>query len=106
MTIDRRQFIQAGTGTLAGLALWGCQGAAPEAPAIVFRNGVVLPVDDQFSQHSALAIRGNQIIAVGSNDAVMAAAGANPTIVELNGRRHDHVVATNRYDLIAANGQR
>ena len=56
------------------------------AGAVVFRNGVVLPVDSAFSQHSALAIRGNEIIAVGDEDAVMAAAGEGPSIVDLNGR--------------------
>jgi predicted amidohydrolase YtcJ len=89
--VDRRQFIQAGTGAVAGLSLWGCRGEAPPGPAVdsntlVFRNGIVLPVDAGFSQHQALAIRGNQVLAVGSDDAVMAAAGANPRIVDLDGR--------------------
>jgi predicted amidohydrolase YtcJ len=89
--MDRRRFIQAGTGAMAGLSLWGCQGESQPGPAVasdtfVFRNGIVLPVDAGFSQHQALAIRGNQVLAVGSNDAVMAAAGANPRIIELDGR--------------------
>jgi predicted amidohydrolase YtcJ len=93
MSINRRKFIERSAGALAGVTLWGCQGESGSpgggtqaGPATVFRNGVVLPVDATFSQHGALAIRGNEILAVGSNDAVMAAAGPNPAIVDLNGR--------------------
>ena len=92
MSINRRKFIEGGAGAMAGMTLWGCQGepaspgAAQSSSTTVFRNGVVLPVDEAFSEYEALAIRGNEILAVGSNDAVMAAAGPSPTIVELNGR--------------------
>ncbi len=93
MPANRRQFIEAGAGALAGMSLWGCEGesqsttgAAQTADTVLFRNGVVLPVDAGFSQHAALAIRGNEIVAVGSNEEMMAAAGANPVVVELNGR--------------------
>ena len=93
MSINRRKFIEGSAGALAGATLWGCQGESGSpgggmeaGAATVFRNGVVLPVDAVFSQHEALAIRGNEILAVGSNDDVMAAAGPNPAIVDLNGR--------------------
>jgi predicted amidohydrolase YtcJ len=68
----------------------GCQQqsstSADPTGSLVFRNGIVLPVDAGFSQHSALAIRGNKILAVGSEEAVIAAAGAGPTVVDLGGR--------------------
>jgi predicted amidohydrolase YtcJ len=58
-----------------------------DGPAItVFRNGIVLPVDAAFSEHAALAVRGNRILAAGTADEVMAVAGANPRIVDLGGR--------------------
>jgi len=67
----------------------------------VFTGGTVLTVDRRFSQAEAIAIRGNQIIAVGNNAAVRADAGAEAKVVDLRGRvmlpgfvePHAHVVA-------------
>jgi predicted amidohydrolase YtcJ len=97
MAINRRQVIRAGTGLFAGLTLSGCgndiqreQAAAISenagAGTIVFRNGTVLPVDQGFSEHAALAIRGNRILAIGSEADVVAAAGADARSVDLQGR--------------------
>ena len=95
---NRRRFVQAGTTAMVGVSMWGCgRETQPTAGAgdtsatfsdggTVFRNGIVLPVDAAFSEHTALAIRGNQIVAVGNEDAVMGAVGANPRIVDLEGR--------------------
>jgi predicted amidohydrolase YtcJ len=52
----------------------------------VFENGVVLPVDPGFSEQEALAIAGSRILAVGSREAVRAAAGRGANIVDLGGR--------------------
>ena len=41
----------------------------------VFVNGTILPVDTTFSERAALAIAGNKVLAVGSRDDVIAAAG-------------------------------
>jgi len=89
MTMNRRHFIQASAGALAGLWLPACQrqsGGDSGAETIVFRNGVVLPVDAGFSQHTALAIRGNCVLAVGSNESVMSAAGKGARVIDLAGR--------------------
>ncbi|UCH74279.1 MAG: amidohydrolase family protein [Rhodospirillales bacterium] len=89
MTYDRRAFIRHGAGALAGLWLAGSGRAFAQqagAETIVFRNGVVLPVDAGFSQHAALAIRGNRVLAVGSNEAVVNAAGRGARIIDLEGR--------------------
>lgn len=97
MPMDRRRFLTTSSATLASLALWGCrdeaqpagEGGASSAAAAdttVFRGGVVLPVDAPFSEHTALAIRGNRVLAVGGDDAVLAAAGRGARIVELDGR--------------------
>jgi predicted amidohydrolase YtcJ len=89
MTINRRRFIHAGAGALAGLAVARCGGdSGPVATSdtIVFRNGIVLPVDAAFSEHSALAIQGNKILAVGGDDSVMSAAGRGARVIDLDGR--------------------
>ena len=91
MTMNRRRFIQAGAGALAGLWLPGCNKSEPGKTAsteetVVFRNGVVLPLDEGFSEHTALAIRGNKVLAVGSNEAVVSAAGSGAKIIDLAGR--------------------
>lgn len=88
MRPNRRQFIQTGSAALAGLTLTRCTGSdeAGAAQTIVFKHGVVLPVDEPFSEHSALAIRGNRVVAVGSDDTVAEAAGAGATVIDLEGR--------------------
>jgi predicted amidohydrolase YtcJ len=102
MTINRRRFIYTSAGALAGLSLLGCRGknggadeqgtvqsavqSAVQNDAIVFRNGIVLPVDEKFSEYAALAIRGNKILAVGSNDDVVSAAGRGARVIDLDGR--------------------
>jgi predicted amidohydrolase YtcJ len=52
----------------------------------VFKNGNILPVDPLFSEFPAMAIRGNEVVAVGSEDVVTAAAGEGAEIIDLNGR--------------------
>ena len=70
-------------------ALAGCgskQAPSAGGAVTVFENGTVLPVDPVFSAHEALAISGNKVLAIGSRDAVRAAAGKNARIVDLAGR--------------------
>ena len=52
----------------------------------VFLNGKVLTVDQSFSIAEAMAVKGERIIAVGSNDAVRAKAGASTRVIDLNGK--------------------
>lgn len=93
MSLSRRQFIYTGSGIVSGMALWGC-GRDPEslrqtgsaAETLVFRNGVVLPVDAAFSVHSALAIRGGRVLAVGNDADVLSLAGQGATQIDLAGR--------------------
>lgn len=87
-SLNRRQFVY-GAGAVLGSTLLGCgrqPGPADGASATVFVNGTVLPVDAAFSAHEALAISGNKILAVGSRDAVLAAAGRGAQTVDLAGR--------------------
>ncbi len=53
---------------------------------VVLHNGKILTVDKDFSIAQAIAIRGNQIAAVGSNQQVMALAGPNTRVLDLKGK--------------------
>ncbi len=86
--VSRRQFVY-GAGAVLGSTLVGCgrqEGSGAESATTVFLNGTVLPVDAPFSEREALAISGNRILAVGSRDEVLAAAGRGATTVDLAGR--------------------
>lgn len=89
--ITRRRLLQLAGGTLASSILWGCQdkssGSSKQSRKIfVFHNGIVLPVDDKFSEHQAFAIQDNKILAVGSNEAMLSVAGSNSEAHDLKGR--------------------
>lgn len=53
---------------------------------LVLHNGKIVTVDDRFTIAQAIAIKGERIIAVGANDAVLKAAGNAAKRVDLNGR--------------------
>ncbi len=86
--LNRRQFVY-GAGAVLGATLIGCGRPgeqAADSAVTVFVNGTVLPVDAAFSQHDALAISGNRILAVGSRDEVLAIAGRGARTIDLAGR--------------------
>ncbi|MEM6620835.1 MAG: amidohydrolase [Pseudomonadota bacterium] len=99
----RRDFLKAGLASagLAVLPATSAQGQDQPTTTTLFRGGKVLTVDAAFSVAAAIAIRGQRILAVGTEDEVRAAAGADARIVELNGKTvlpgfidaHTHVVA-------------
>lgn len=106
-SVSRRGFLKTGVAT-ASLAtlLPGCSpteeaSSEQDQATTVFTGGTVLTVDDDFSEAEAIAIRGNRILAVGSDAAVLEAAGDDATIVDLRGKTilpgfidpHSHVVA-------------
>jgi predicted amidohydrolase YtcJ len=109
--LDRRTFLKgslvaAGTAVLLpGLA--GCA-QTKKGATTVFTGGTVLTVDSNFSQAEAIAIRGNKILAVGTDAEVRAAAGENAKIVNLKGKTvlpgfvdpHTHVVAGSVVDSV------
>jgi predicted amidohydrolase YtcJ len=109
-TSNRRQFLKSGVALVGvtGLLPWlaGAQ-AVGEIP-IVFTGGTILTVDSEFSEAEAIAIRGNKILAVGTNAEVRAAAGENANFVELDGWTilpgfidpHTHVVAGSVVDSV------
>jgi predicted amidohydrolase YtcJ len=86
--LNRRRFVY-GAGAVVGSTMFGCgkqQEPMSDSEVIVFMNGTVLPVDAAFSDHDALAISGNKILAVGGRDEVLAAAGRGATTIDLAGR--------------------
>lgn len=102
--IQRRTFLKGSivvTGT--ALLLPGLSACSTERTEVttVFTGGTILTVDKQFSETEAIAVRGNKILAVGSEGKVRAAAGKDANIVNLNGKTvlpgfidpHTHVVA-------------
>ncbi len=86
--LSRRQFVY-GAGAVFGSTMVAC-GKREEQKAgsavTVLVGGTVLSVDAAFSVHEALAISGNKILAVGSRDEVLAAAGPGASTIDLDGR--------------------
>jgi predicted amidohydrolase YtcJ len=61
------------------------QGAVPPAD-LILTNGKIITVDERFTIAQAVAIRGEQIVAVGTNQAVERFAGAGTRRIDLRGR--------------------
>jgi hypothetical protein len=53
---------------------------------LIFKNGNVLTVDENFSIVEALAVKGDRIIAVGSNTDILKTRNDNTQIIDLEGR--------------------
>lgn len=53
---------------------------------LVLHNGKIVTVDERFTIAQALAIQGERIVAVGSNEAVLKAAGSGAKRIDLRGR--------------------
>ncbi|MFN8592065.1 MAG: amidohydrolase [Thermomicrobiales bacterium] len=65
------------------------QPAPPErsgAPSLVFRNGTVLTIDERQPTAEAVAVLGNRIVRVGSNDEVGEEIRSGTRVVDLGGR--------------------
>ncbi len=59
---------------------------AQQTADTMFFNGKILTVDDEFSIAQAVAVSGNTIAAVGTDQQVQALAGPNTTQIDLKGR--------------------
>lgn len=79
-----------GTGLLLVMLCTACDGSAPASevtPAdLVMRGGVVITVDPELGEQQALAVRGHDIVAVGSDADVSMYVGPQTRIIELQGR--------------------
>ncbi len=79
--MSRRDFMKTGAAAvgLAASLRNTAKAQAQDQSTSVFRGGTVPTVDSEFSEAEALAVRGNQIIAVGTDVEVRAAAGDDAT---------------------------
>ncbi len=72
------------------VALWlllpGLANSADVPPDLILHNGKIVTVDKSFSTAQAVAIRGNKIAAVGTNQDVLQQAGPNTQKIDLEGR--------------------
>jgi predicted amidohydrolase YtcJ len=59
---------------------------AAEPPDLILHHGKIVTVDREFSIREAIAIRGEQIVAVGTNDEVLATKGEATRLVDLAGK--------------------
>src|SRR6188508_234289 len=78
-------------GTIAALAGVLTAGAfsilsAQAAPDLVLSNGKIITVDERFTIAQAVAIRGDQVVAVGTNQEIDRLAGAGARRIDLRGR--------------------
>ncbi|MBP2477110.1 putative amidohydrolase YtcJ [Crossiella equi] len=103
--ISRRRVLGAGLGAAAAVAVTGALGTAaahaatgtavpPGAPGtgaapadLVLRNGRITTMDPRRSQATAIAIRGETVLAVGGEDDVRAHIGPRTRVLDLRGRR-------------------
>lgn len=89
---SRRQILKLACGVGASTFLWACQDkqSASQNPKDlgikVFYGGTVLPVDAGFTEHQAMVIHDNKVIAVGNNESMLALAGEHAQQINLNGR--------------------
>ena len=78
---------------------------AQEAPDRIFINGKIVTVDDYFSIHEAVAVRGERFVATGSSEEIRALAGDDTVVTDLGGRtvipglidNHNHVIRATEY---------
>jgi predicted amidohydrolase YtcJ len=71
----------------------GCNNSSPPDPQptiapqqqVIFHNGTVLTMDEDGSQAEAMAIRGEKITSVGSENEVLALAAPGATVIDLQG---------------------
>src|SRR5262249_39005933 len=68
---------------LAGGVAWAQQQAAPD---LILSNGKIITVDERFSIAQAVAIRGEKIVATGTNQEIGALGGPNTRRIDLRGR--------------------
>jgi predicted amidohydrolase YtcJ len=72
--------------SLALLAGMPALADAAEPPDLILHHGKIVTVDREFSIREAIAIRGEQIVAVGTSDEVLATKGEATRLVDLAGK--------------------
>src|SRR5690349_21397145 len=82
------------------------------AADLVLVNGKIVTVDDRFTIAHAIAIRGERIVAVGSDAAARKAVGADARVIDLGGRtvipglidNHAHWIRAAEHDELRFDG--
>jgi predicted amidohydrolase YtcJ len=69
-----------------GLTLLVSAAAIGGEPDLILHNGKIVTVDKDFSIRQALAVKGERIVAVGSDDEVRKLAGPKTAVVDLHGK--------------------
>ena len=67
-------------------AVVACSGPSVEMADMVLRNGTIVTVDEAVPEVEALAVRGDRIIALGSNEEISAYVGDRTEVIDLEGR--------------------
>ena len=80
------KYVFAGLRTIFTLLMLLPVMAQAQAPDQIFYNGNILTVDEDFSTASAIAIKGDRILAVGDTADVRAMAGPGTEQTDLEGR--------------------
>ncbi len=84
MTHLRHMAAAVAVSSIVGAAIvWGQQAAAPD---VILSNGKIITVDDRFSIAAAVAVRGDRIVAVGTNQEIARLAGPATRRIDLRGR--------------------
>ncbi len=60
--------------------------SAVSPPDLVFSNGKIVTVDERFTIAQAVAVKGDRIVAVGTNQEIARLAGPNTRTIDLRGR--------------------
>jgi predicted amidohydrolase YtcJ len=84
MTHLRHTVAAVAVSSIVGAAIVLAQQAA--APDVILSNGKIITVDDRFSIAEAVAVRGDRIVAVGSNSEIARLAGPATRRIDLRGR--------------------
>jgi predicted amidohydrolase YtcJ len=87
---------------VALLATAGMLGAQQPAPDLVLSNGKIITVDERFTIAQALAIKGDRIVAVGTNQEIGQLAGPNTRRIDLAGKAVTPGLIDNHMHLLRA----
>lgn len=71
---------------IASALIWVLPAQAQDAPDVIFVNGKVLTVDENFATVQDVAVTGNQISGVDTNEDIRALASATTRVIDLDGK--------------------
>src|SRR3984957_19573887 len=87
---------------LAGAGALSVVRAQQPAPDLILSNGKIITVDERFTIAQAVAIQGDRIVAVGTNQQIAQLAGPNTRRIDLMGRAVTPGLIDNHMHLLRA----